>query len=91
MFKVIREISQRDGKLSSKRFWYNAAGLASTLIIVYLAWTLPTVNGMEDWVFVWVFAVYLITVGGFEVILEMMRLAIQWKNCSPSVKSDKKD
>lgn len=79
-FKFIRGITHRNGEPSSKKFWYNVAGLAATAIILYLAYTLPTERGMEDWVFVWLFAIYLVTVGGFEVILQMMRMMLEWKN-----------
>jgi hypothetical protein len=35
---------------------------------------------MEDWAFICLYATYLITVGGFEIILKMMAMIIEFKN-----------
>jgi hypothetical protein len=81
-------LTHRNGEVSTKKIFYGVAGAASTFIIVYEALKLPTPDGMDDWAFIWLFAIYLVTVGGFDVILEMMRLVISFKNgtVAPTVK-----
>lgn len=78
-FPFVKGLTHRNGEPSSKKFWYNIAALVASIVIIWEGYKLPTVDGMDDWSFIWLFAIYLITVGGFEVILEMMRLAITWK------------
>lgn len=89
--QFVKDITHRNGEGSSKKLWYNLACLAATAVLLRLAWKLSTADGMEDWTFVWLFAIYLVTVGGFDVILEMMRLVIQWKTgATPSVVPENK-
>jgi predicted outer membrane lipoprotein len=83
-YQFIKDITSRNGEGSSKKLWYNGACLVSSIVVIRLAWTLPTEYGMEDWAFVWLLGVFLVCVGGFDVILEMMRLAIQWKSGTPA-------
>ena len=78
-FEFIRGLTHRNGMASSKKTWFNGACLTATAIMAWLAYKLPTVDGMDDWAFIWLFAIYLVTVGGFDVLLEMMKLALQWK------------
>lgn len=73
----IKDITHRDGKGSSKKFWYNIACLTATVVILWTAYKLPTAEGMDDWVFIWLFGIYLVTAGGFDVILEVLRLILQ--------------
>lgn len=87
--RFFKEFVSRNGEGSSKKLWYNGACAVASVIMVYLAWTLPTERGIDDSIFVWLFAVYLGTVGGFDVILEIMRLFIQLKTGSAPVDTPK--
>jgi hypothetical protein len=74
-----KDIFYRDGQGSTERTWYNVAGLAATFVVIYLACYTHEAGGVDIWAYVWIFAIYLITVGGFKVLLEMMRLLVSWK------------
>lgn len=80
MKKFLTDITSRNGAVSSKKFWYNVAGATGTGVVVWLAYKLPTPDGMDDMTYVWLFGIYLLTVGGFDVILETMRLLVQFKS-----------
>lgn len=79
-----KSIVYRDGASSSKKLWYHGACAVACVIMLYLAFTLPTDRGMEDWTFVWLFAIFMLTVGGFDVILQALKLIIEWKNGKPA-------
>lgn len=85
MRQFLKEVNSRNGEFSSKKFWYNMACAVSTVIVLYLAWYLPEkaifVNGqwiknnnVDDWTYLYIFLAYMCCVGGFEVILEGIRL-----------------
>ena len=74
-----KDIFYRDGSGSTERTWYNIAGLATTLVVLYLPFYIHEKDGVDVWAYVWIFAIYLVTVGGFKVLLEMMRLLVSWK------------
>lgn len=78
--KFLRDITYRDGSGSSKKVWYNMSCLSATIIILWTGYKLPTEQGMDDWTYIWLFAIYLCTVGGFEVVLQILKLIVQWKN-----------
>lgn len=78
-YQFIKDLTHRNGQGSSKKFWYNMACFTATVVMLWIASKLPTEFGMDDWIFVVLFGVYLITVGGFEVILEVAKLFIQWR------------
>jgi hypothetical protein len=87
-----KDIFYRDGQGSTERTWYNVAGLAATFVVVYLACYTHEAGGVDIWAYVWIFAIYLITVGGFKVLLEMMRLLVSWKTgVVPSVVTETVD
>ena len=79
----IMDITHRDGSGSSKKLWYNLACMTATVVLLWCAWALPSDKGLEDWAFIWLFAIYLVTVGGFEVLLKMMTLVVAWKGGKP--------
>ena len=70
------DIMKRDGKYSSKKVFYNVAGVAATVVLLWLAYK----DTMEDYAFICLYSVYLVTVGGFEVMLKMMAMIIEFKN-----------
>ena len=78
--KFLKDITGRDGKFSSKKVWYNVAGFASTACLLWIAYK----DTFEDYAFICLYAVYLVTVGGFEVMLKMMAMIIEFKNGKPS-------
>jgi hypothetical protein len=80
--QFIKDITSRNGEGSSKKLWYNGACLFSTIMMLYITYKQPTEYGFEDWAYVCLVLVYLGCVGGFDVILEMMRLLVQFKNGS---------
>jgi hypothetical protein len=67
------KFSQRHGQFDSKKFFRNVACCVATVIIIKLAWTLNEVDGMDDMAFVWLFLAYLISVGGFDILLEAIK------------------
>lgn len=79
--KILYDITHRDGKGSSKKVWYNIAGLTSTIIVLWVCYK----DTMEDYSFICLFAIYLVTVGGFEVMLRMMAMVIAFKNGGKNV------
>lgn len=72
----LRDITSRDGKASSKKLWFNIACFTSTVIVTWMAY----LHCMEDYAFIALFSVYLVTVGGFEVIPKMLGMMIEFKN-----------
>lgn len=78
--KFINDIVHRDGKGSSKKLWYNIAGLTATIILLWVCYK----DTFEDYAFICLFSVYLVTVGGFEVMLKMMAMVIEFKTGKPS-------
>lgn len=72
----LKDITHRDDKGSSKKLWYNGAALTATIVLLWVAYK----DNMEDWAFITFYAVYLGTVGGFEVVLKIMDMLIQFKN-----------
>lgn len=70
----LKDITHRDGEGSSKKLWYNVACGAATVIMLWEAFQLPSAYGMDDWAFIWLFGVFLLSVGGFEVLLQVVRL-----------------
>lgn len=72
----LKDITHRDGKGSSKKIWYNGAALAATCVLLWVCYK----DNMEDWAFITLYAIYLCTVGGFEVVLKMLDMMIKLKN-----------
>ena len=70
------DIMKRDGKYSSKKVFYNVAGITATIALLWVTYK----DTMEDYAFICLFSVYLVTVGGFEVMLKMMAMIIEFKN-----------
>lgn len=73
--KFIKDLTHRGEVGSSKKFWYNISCLTATIVLfqVFIA------NTMEDYYMVILYAVYLVTVGGFEVIPKMLAMFIEFK------------
>lgn len=80
MFQWLQEINYRDGKYNSKLVWYNLSCLTATSVVLWTCYR----DLMEDYAFIWLFSIYLITVGGFEVILKAMSMIIDFKNGKPT-------
>lgn len=78
--KFLTDITYRDGKGSSKKLWFNLACLTATITLLWVCYK----DNMEDWAFIIFYAIYLITVGGFEIILRMMAMVIEFKNGKPA-------
>jgi len=78
-----REMFSRDGTISSKKFWYSAAALTATICLLWVTYK----DNMDDWIYVCLFCIYLVTVGGFEVMLKMMAMVIEFKTGKPATSS----
>jgi hypothetical protein len=76
-----KETLGRDGKWNDKKIAYAIACLVASYILVFIAWK----DNMEDWAFICLYCAYLVTVGGFEIILKMMAMIIEFKNGKPSM------
>ena len=75
MQPMIIDLVARDGKLSSKKVWYNVSCAASTLIMIYV-----TVKQIKvDYYYICLFSIFLVTVGSFEVIPKMLAMLIEWR------------
>ena len=74
--KLFYDITHRNGQGSSKKVWYNVAGLTSTIIILWICYK----DTMEDYAFICLFMTYLLTVGGFEVILKITQMIVDIKS-----------
>lgn len=56
--------SNKDGKTSTTKFWYNIACLSATLILLWYAWAYKLTWEM--------FGLYLISVGGFSSVSKFL-------------------
>ena len=74
--QFFKAIVSRDGKISSKKLWYNFAGATATACLLWITYK----DDMEDWTYICFYSIYLVTVGGFEVMLKMMAMIIEFKN-----------
>lgn len=74
--QFFKDITHRDNRGSSKKLWFNMACLTATFVLGWVCYK----DNMEDWAFICLYATYLITVGGFEIILKMMAMIIEFKN-----------
>lgn len=74
------DLFYRDGKGDQKKTFYNVAGVTATACLLWACYK----DNMEDYAFICLFSVYLVTVGGFEVMLKMMSMVIEFKNGKPT-------
>jgi hypothetical protein len=74
--RFLHDITHRNGQGSSKKFWYNIAGLTATIVVLWVCYK----DTMEDYAFICLFLTYLLTVGGFEVILKMTQMIVDIKS-----------
>lgn len=86
----IKDITHRDGIGSSKKLWFNISCFTATYVLVLVA----RKDTMEDYAFICLFAVYLVTVGGFEVIPKILAMILEFKTgkggCNGDVNSGSK-
>lgn len=81
MRQLLKDLNSRDGQLSSKKLWYNLSCLTSTVVVLWACYR----DSIEDFYFICLIGIYLCTVGGFEVILEILRLVKGVKNADSMV------
>lgn len=81
--QFLHDLTHRNGQGSSKKFWYNISALTSTIILLWICYK----DTMEDYAFIFLFMAYLLTVGGFEVILKMTQMVIDLKSGTTSSKT----
>ena len=74
--KFFIDLMGRDNKWSSKKVFYCIAGLVATICLLWITYR----DTMEDWNYICLFSVYLVTVGGFEVMLKMMAMVLDFKS-----------
>lgn len=70
----------RNGEVSSKKVFFCVACAVATVILLWVTYHQHLEYGMTDEWFVALFMVYLVTVGGFEVIPKMLAMLIEFKN-----------
>ena len=75
MKQFLKEITERNGESSSKKLWYNGACLTATIVLLWICYK----DTFEDWAFISIYSVYLVTVGGFEVIIDLVNKIIEFK------------
>jgi hypothetical protein len=73
--KFLHDLTHRDGQASTKKFFYAMACTVATICLVWITYR----DTMEDWAYITLFLVYLLTVGGFEVILKMAQMIVDIK------------
>lgn len=71
-----KDILGRDDKWSSKKLWYNVACLTATIVVLVMAYR----NTMEAYAYICLYSVYLVTVGGFEVIPKILAMILEFKS-----------
>lgn len=72
----IKDITHREGKGSGRKFWFNIACCTATAVLLWVT----ARDTMEDEYLICLYSVYLVTVGGFEVIPKMLSMIIDLKN-----------
>ena len=73
--QFFKDINYRDGKGSSKKWWFNIACLTATIILLWICYK----DNMEDYAFIALFSIYLTCLGGFEVIPKILAMVLEFK------------
>lgn len=70
-----KDIMGRDNKWSSKKVWFNIACLTGTFVLLLVAYK----DTMEDYAFICLYAVYMASIGGSEIIPKMLAMILEFK------------
>ena len=84
--KFLLDVAGRDGKWSSRKIWYNICGITSTVCLLWLTYQIKPADEIS-WMYIALYSIYLVTVGGFDVMLKMMTMIIEFKNGKPTTTS----
>jgi phage-related holin len=73
--EAFKEINSRDGKWSSKKIWFNVCCLTATIVLAWIAYK----DTMEDYAFIIFYCIYLVCLGGFEIIPKVLGMVLEFK------------
>jgi hypothetical protein len=74
--KFLLDIMGRADKFSSKKVWYNGACLTVTGCLLWVTYK----DSMDDMSYITLYSIYLMCLGGFEVIPKVLGMVLEFKN-----------